>query len=127
MELESDELFRISKISTFESNSQPLLGGMYQSFCCSEYQRYQLLRAIHNTQIETEFSTKLFRISKISTFESNSQQNGRGPVNGCRCSEYRKHPIKYPLIYFSLTLAFIISAQRFQTLPVIVRVLLEYY
>ena len=39
----------------------------------------------------------------------------------------RKHPIKYPLIYSSLTLAFIISVQRFQTLPVIVRVLLEYY
>ncbi len=38
-----------------------------------------------------------------------------------------KHPIKYPLIYSSLTLAFIISVQRFQTLPVIVRVLLEYY
>ena len=42
-------LFRISKISTFESNSQQALADQFNVYGCSEYQRYQLLRAIHNT------------------------------------------------------------------------------
>ena len=41
-------LFRISKISTFESNSQPYQPPVIPEDSCSEYQRYQLLRAIHN-------------------------------------------------------------------------------
>jgi len=92
-------LFRISKISTFESNSQQSNQFFPPCICCSEYQRYQLLRAIHNSSMYTDvqnpvvpnikdinfweqFTTNpisliarslLFRISKISTFESNSQ------------------------------------------------------
>ena len=81
-------------------------------FGCSEYQRYQLLRAIHNTfpafsglkfvvpnikdiNFWEQFTTTLhllfsrfllFRISKISTFESNSQPLcGFGLVDSC-CS-----------------------------------------
>ena len=96
-------LFRISKISTFESNSQPCVVYVQIPASCSEYQRYQLLRAIHNHDTQRhltggvvpnikdinfweQFTTaphvavqllELFRISKISTFESNSQQNRR--------------------------------------------------
>ena len=66
-------LFRISKISTFESNSQRKVAKGCLQFCCSEYQRYQLLRAIHNTKWLSPRISRLFRISKISTFESNSQ------------------------------------------------------
>ena len=92
-------LFRISKISTFESNSQLVVIYIVTGISCSEYQRYQLLRAIHNPataynhNLEVvpnikdinfweQFTTAsilfgsaflLFRISKISTFESNSQ------------------------------------------------------
>ena len=73
------------------------------SKCCSEYQRYKLLKAIHNhiyivlyfklvvqnikdTNFWKQFTTSwfwgnggewLFRISKIQTFESNSQQKNR--------------------------------------------------
>ena len=94
-------LFRISKISTFESNSQRIPCVTLPVRCCSEYQRYQLLRAIHNVPDASsqnipvvpnikdinfweQFTTLihyfisyilLFRISKISTFESNSQLN----------------------------------------------------
>jgi len=113
------ELFRISKISTFESNSQLVaiyrLGGM----SCSEYQRYQLLRAIHNHQTRwikhrivvpnikdinfwEQFTTSmywksaiylLFRISKISTFESNSQRAYMSYRGHDCCSEYQRYQL----------------------------------
>ena len=73
--IKSNRLFRISKISTFESNSQPKLYYSLLIVCCSEYQRYQLLRAIHNRTSSCSIISLLFRISKISTFESNSQQD----------------------------------------------------
>ena len=115
----SSRLFRISKISTFESNSQhtPSLNNHIVS--CSEYQRYQLLRAIHNNcrnfepalfvvpnikdinfweQFTTIFSNSalvvsLFRISKISTFESNSQQPWWVLHVVNRCSEYQRYQL----------------------------------
>ena len=112
-------LFRISKISTFESNSQPSLMTFCRSSSCSEYQRYQLLRAIHNTNADTfffnvvvpnikdinfweQFTTmsinkpmmaKLFRISKISTFESNSQPKLRQLSKLHSCSEYQRYQL----------------------------------
>ena len=92
-------LFRISKIQFFESNSQPLAVQTSSTRRCSEYQRYNFLKAIHNVhpivrkilnvvqnikdtifwkQFTTLLSTvlpcsMLFRISKIQFFESNSQ------------------------------------------------------
>ena len=42
------ELLRISKIQTFESNSQLTAPQGVTHNCCSEYQRYKLLKAIHN-------------------------------------------------------------------------------
>ena len=42
------KLLRISKIQTFESNSQLQIGCRTLSTSCSEYQRYKLLKAIHN-------------------------------------------------------------------------------
>ena len=112
-------LFRISKISTFESNSQLFVVGFVEIFCCSEYQRYQLLRAIHNSytlwqtlhavvpnikdinfweQFTTWYSTinkslSLFRISKISTFESNSQQSWTFSGGTYSCSEYQRYQL----------------------------------
>ena len=112
-------LFRISKISTFESNSQHKRGGNRPIVCCSEYQRYQLLRAIHNMyqmahylplvvpnikdiNFWEQFTTgetitikriQLFRISKISTFESNSQQNVYDFENASCCSEYQRYQL----------------------------------
>ena len=93
------ELLRISKIQTFESNSQPNSCFSFIFSSCSEYQRYKLLKAIHNlivsftlskfvaqnikdTNFWKQFTTRVFpcifdflllRISKIQTFESNSQ------------------------------------------------------
>ena len=112
-------LFRISKISTFESNSQQkgLTTPMEEG--CSEYQRYQLLRAIHNSfcllfflfpvvpnikdinfweQFTTSAwrvlrRTSLFRISKISTFESNSQHIISRYLSRIGCSEYQRYQL----------------------------------
>ena len=112
-------LFRISKISTFESNSQLLVESVSDTPGCSEYQRYQLLRAIHNTQFHfqrkrrvvpnikdinfwEQFTTGciyslfiyvLFRISKISTFESNSQQIWWTNYVNTGCSEYQRYQL----------------------------------
>ena len=92
-------LFRISKIQTFESNSQRYADNKKRKLGCSEYQRYKLLKAIHNDIVmfsivfivvqnikdtnfwkqfttwngTSKYQTVLFRISKIQTFESNSQ------------------------------------------------------
>ena len=112
-------LFRISKISTFESNSQLCFSSLLFAYSCSEYQRYQLLRAIHNRlrikdgvgnvvpnikdiNFWEQFTTKthvchksnqLFRISKISTFESNSQREKRFIYLFSRCSEYQRYQL----------------------------------
>ena len=112
-------LFRISKISTFESNSQPITTQCLRGCCCSEYQRYQLLRAIHNYRTSNErfpevvpnikdinfweqFTTQqhqtfrnhtLFRISKISTFESNSQLELVSYPIRIGCSEYQRYQL----------------------------------
>ncbi len=112
-------LFRISKISTFESNSQPVELSELLRSCCSEYQRYQLLRAIHNGKVGgvvgssvvpnikdinfwEQFTTfidfirnmeLLFRISKISTFESNSQHILAQLFTTHRCSEYQRYQL----------------------------------
>ena len=86
-------LFRISKISTFESNSQLFLCHLIFPPCCSEYQRYQLLRAIHNRRGLHTIIYRLFRISKISTFESNSQRRAMvRPLTVC-CSEYQRYQL----------------------------------
>ena len=112
-------LFRISKISTFESNSQHGETSIKNSGRCSEYQRYQLLRAIHNhishlsypktvvpnikdINFWEQFTTRqgwkrprnsLFRISKISTFESNSQHYQLLPLYLQSCSEYQRYQL----------------------------------
>ena len=44
-------MFRISKIQFFESNSQHVLIFIKNQLCCSEYQRYNFLKAIHNLRL----------------------------------------------------------------------------
>jgi len=92
---------------------------VFVTFCCSEYQRYKLLRAIHNDQLKETFevivvqnikdtnfceqfttfaleSTKdlqLFRISKIQTFASNSQLKGWLISSLNCCSEYQRYKL----------------------------------
>ena len=91
--MESNWLFRISKISTFESNSQLPYASKQSDNRCSEYQRYQLLRAIHNSHAFAYTSFSLFRISKISTFESNSQQSSTSSFSASGCSEYQRYQL----------------------------------
>ncbi len=86
-------LFRISKISTFESNSQHVLWWQFGQTSCSEYQRYQLLRAIHNKPPPHKNLDLLFRISKISTFESNSQLFKAKSMSIASCSEYQRYQL----------------------------------
>ena len=92
-------LFLMSKIRTYESNSQPEMVTPCFFSCCSWCQRYELMRAIHNahadlydkqlvvpdvkdTNLWEQFTTHnlpanriiwLFLMSKIRTYESNSQ------------------------------------------------------
>ena len=94
-------LLLISKIPHFESNSQRNLCNCIGGFCCYWYQRYLILKAIHNTgkwrlrlhRVVTDIkdtsfwkqfttirhnalqSALLLLISKIPHFESNSQRD----------------------------------------------------
>ena len=42
------QMFRISKIYIYESNSQLMVCIFCSSYWCSEYQRYTFMKAIHN-------------------------------------------------------------------------------
>ena len=94
-------LFLMSKIRTYESNSQPSIVSVAGCLSCSWCQRYELMRAIHNLLLRTshrirvvpdvkdtnlweQFTTievvlpnpqPLFLMSKIRTYESNSQHD----------------------------------------------------
>ena len=67
----------MSKIQIFESNSQLNLKYMKIIDCCFRCQRYKFLKAIHNSFPIALSGTKLFSMSKIQIFESNSQPNFR--------------------------------------------------
>jgi len=84
-------LFRISKIQFFESNSQRLDIVLLKVPCCSEYQRYNFLKAIHNIPTKIYEVLSLFRISKIQFFESNSQLTDFKPNTIIGCSEYQRY------------------------------------
>ena len=64
----------MSKIRTYESNSQPHQCIPERHLCCSWCQRYELMRAIHNYYVVDCFFIELFLMSKIRTYESNSQR-----------------------------------------------------
>ena len=111
------QLFRISKIQFFESNSQHTYETFHILNSCSEYQRYNFLKAIHNAEPNNWNSTRvvqnikdtifwkqfttcflqwfsppwLFRISKIQFFESNSQHMSKIKASSARCSEYQRY------------------------------------
>ena len=112
-----DGMFRISKIYIYESNSQQKLNSCLRMVWCSEYQRYTFMKAIHNWQailqhppldvqnikdihLWKQFTTwseyliktiKMFRISKIYIYESNSQQRNQAITMLVRCSEYQRY------------------------------------
>ena len=85
------ELFRISKIQFFESNSQPDGWWMLDWWRCSEYQRYNFLKQFTTTYKEIEIDERLFRISKIQFFESNSQLYNFTRLQHPGCSEYQRY------------------------------------
>ena len=104
-------LFIRSKIQFFESKSQPVNSDGFQPFCCLSDQRYNFLKANHNTvllvvmlasvvyqikdtifwkQITTSLkdnnvSDLLFIRSKIQFFESKSQLDGKPATNSACC------------------------------------------
>src|SRR5690554_2599590 len=89
--LHSRLLFRISKIQFFESKSQLTSGLAFSTCCCSEYQRYNFLKANHNGFLLVSVFPWLFRISKIQFFESKSQLNSSAVYLKGRCSEYQRY------------------------------------
>ena len=84
-------LFRISKIQFFESNSQRACFSVLFLHSCSEYQRYNFLKAIHNRIQTIGRLPMLFRISKIQFFESNSQRRASTIYHCTCCSEYQRY------------------------------------
>ena len=110
-------LFQMSKIRTYESNSQLFDSEYPTTVSCSRCQRYELMRAIHSmresgysiggvvpdvkdTNLWEQFTAgfpwaygdfSLFQMSKIRTYESNSQRylNNRKMFSSCsRCQRY---------------------------------------
>ena len=61
-------LFRISKIQTFESNSQLYAFNVKYAEGCSEYQRYKLLKAIHNVCFTISNAVKVVQNIKDTNF-----------------------------------------------------------
>ena len=86
-------LFRISKIPIIESNSQLFLCELQLIAGCFVYQRYQLLKAIHNTIKKTINMYWLFRISKIPIIESNSQRSAYVNPNTIGCFVYQRYQL----------------------------------
>ena len=85
-------LFTMSKIQIFESNSQLRYYMGYFVFYCSRCQRYKFLKAIHNNIFCVKHIFKLFTMSKIQIFESNSQRWRFPPpydVDCSRCQRYK--------------------------------------
>ena len=72
--LSSKKLFIRSKIQFFESKSQQYFCQNVFRVCCLSDQRYNFLKANHNTPQRTTAVTWLFIRSKIQFFESKSQQ-----------------------------------------------------
>ena len=114
-----NKLFRISKIPIIESNSQQVYKFLRDIGCCFVYQRYQLLKAIHNsfcffvvhlfvvsyikdTNYWKQFTTGLkcenipsllFRISKIPIIESNSQRDRPVLFEFRSCFVYQRYQL----------------------------------
>ena len=61
-------LFRISKIQVFESNSQQEMKLEREEVCCSEYQRYKFLKAIHNDSKNENEKTEVVQNIKDTSF-----------------------------------------------------------
>ena len=62
------QLFRISKIQFFESNSQRCEFFYLCYFCCSEYQRYNFLKAIHNFILQADSISEVVQNIKDTIF-----------------------------------------------------------
>ena len=87
-------LFRISKISTFESNSQPSINGPSCSGCCSEYQRYQLLRAIHNQRlVDTLGDDGCSEYQRYQLLRAIHNWGHTWNMRGRGCSEYQRYQL----------------------------------
>ena len=78
-------LLLVSKILFIESNSQLNFLSFIMLLCCCWYQRYCLLKAIHNVEPKVSEAEALLLVSKILFIESNSQhkQIWRKCAPGC--------------------------------------------
>ena len=85
-------MFAVTKIQIFESNSQLRLLFKNRSSWCSPSQRYKFLKAIHNEITVVQRAVKMFAVTKIQIFESNSQHAAREylPLPGCSPSQRYK-------------------------------------
>ena len=119
LQISIEWLFLMSKIRTYESNSQLVTLWITFGLCCSWCQRYELMRAIHNikvrirdkhyvvpdvkdTNLWEQFTTsalfelglgQLFLMSKIRTYESNSQPDLQDSKWWCSCSWCQRYEL----------------------------------
>ena len=86
-------LFRISKIQTFESNSQHLIIMDESQNVVQNIKDTNFWKQFTTLVKKSRFVSELFRISKIQTFESNSQRNCLIIYNQESCSEYQRYKL----------------------------------
>jgi len=83
----------MAKIQTFESNSQQCQFFSKYFSNCSRWQRYKLLKAIHNGGDSKMSRLQLFKMAKIQTFESNSQRMLRILIMIVNCSRWQRYKL----------------------------------
>ena len=98
------QLLLISKIPHFESNSQPFVKTKPTPQCCYWYQRYLILKAIHNIRSSSSSDNLLLLISKIPHFESNSQPLRASFLLKNSCYWYQRYLILKAIHNTGLTL-----------------------
>ena len=84
-------MFAVTKIQIFESNSQLIINKYKKNERCSPSQRYKFLKAIHNMCGVHKNSTRMFAVTKIQIFESNSQLRHLSDTFSGGCSPSQRY------------------------------------
>ena len=81
----------VSKILNSESNSQQSNWVLFAWVCCCWYQRYWILKAIHNSIMYCFHQSELLLVSKILNSESNSQRLNYSALKKHSCCWYQRY------------------------------------
>ena len=100
-------MFRISKIQFFESNSQQASLSVRMECRCSEYQRYNFLKAIHNHRTLSVNPACVVQNIKDTIFWKQFTTRDHRQMLKKSCSEYQRYnflkAIHNPVFIFNLS------------------------